>query len=116
MVLIKVGTFLRIKYPVTLTRDYWLGKYEVTQGEYMALMGKNPSHFTGDTNRPVEKLTWFEAAAYCQELTRREQQAGHLQPGYVYRLGICLRGRHHESFQFRGFGYQCGSICLDYGE
>jgi len=86
MVLIKAGTFLRIKYPVTLTRDYWLGKYEVTQGEYMALMGKNPSHFTGDTNRPVEKLTWFEAAAYCQELTRREQQAGHLQPGYVYRL------------------------------
>jgi len=86
MVLIKAGTFLRIKYPVTLTHDYWLGKFEVTQGEYIALIGKNPSHFTGDTNRPVEKLTWFEALAYCQELTRREQQAGHLPPGYQYRL------------------------------
>jgi formylglycine-generating enzyme required for sulfatase activity len=86
MVPIRAGTFMRIKYPVTLTRDYWLNKYEVTQGEYVSLMGKNPSHFTGDTNRPVEKLTWFEAAAYCRELTRREQQAGHLPPDYAYRL------------------------------
>src|SRR6266498_3480852 len=53
MVLIKAGTFLRIKYPVTLSRDFWLGKYEVTQGQYEAIMGKNPSHFPGDPNRPV---------------------------------------------------------------
>src|SRR6266478_3429841 len=86
MVPIKAGTFLRIKYPVTLTHDYWLGKFEVTQWEYIALMGKNPSYFVGDTNRPVEKLTWFEAVAYCQELTRREKQAGHLPAGYQYRL------------------------------
>ena len=86
MVFIKAGTFLRIKYPVTLTHDYWLCKYEVTQGDFLGLMGKNPSHFTGDTNRPVEKLNWFEAVAYCRELTRREVAAGHLPPGYEYRL------------------------------
>ena len=86
MVLIKAGTFLRIDYPVTLAHDFWLGKYEVTQGEYAALTGKNPSHYQGDTNRPVEKLTWFDAVAYCEKLTKQEQQAGHLPPNYEYRL------------------------------
>jgi len=86
MILVKAGTFLRIKYPVTLTRDFWLGKYEVTQGEYVAIAGKNPSHFQGDTNRPVEKLTCLDAVAYCRDLTQRERQAGHLPPGYEYRL------------------------------
>jgi formylglycine-generating enzyme required for sulfatase activity len=86
MVLIKAGSFVRIKHAVTLTHDYWLGKYEVTQGEFSAVMGKNPSHFTGDTNRPVEKLTFFDAEAYCAELSKREQKAGHLPPGYEYRL------------------------------
>jgi formylglycine-generating enzyme required for sulfatase activity len=49
-------------------------------------MGKNPSHFQGDTNRPVEKLSFFDAVGYCQELTKRERQAGHLPPDYEYRL------------------------------
>lgn len=86
MVLIKAGSFQRIRYPVTLTHDFWLGKYEVTQGEYTALMGKNPSHFPGDPNRPVEKLSWYDAVAYCAALTKREQQGGHLPSGYEYRL------------------------------
>jgi len=86
MVLIKAGTFLRIKYPVTLSRDFWLGKYEVRQGEYAAVMGKNPSHFPGDTNRPVEKVSYFDAVAYCSALTRREREAGRLPPAYAYRL------------------------------
>ena len=86
MVSIKAGSFVRGKYPVTLTHDFWLGKYEVTQGEYVALMGKNPSHFPGDTNRPVEKISYFEAAAYCSAVTKREQEAGRLPPGYAYRL------------------------------
>ena len=58
MVLIKAGTFMRIKFPVTITRDFWIGKYEVTQGEFTAVLGRNPSHFTGDSNRPVEKVTF----------------------------------------------------------
>ena len=86
MVLIKAGSFVRIRQPVTLTRDFWLGKYEVTQAEYAALMGKNPSHFQGDSNRPVEKLSWFDAEAYCAAVSAREQQAGRLPAGYEYRL------------------------------
>ncbi|MBN8247205.1 MAG: formylglycine-generating enzyme family protein [Verrucomicrobia bacterium] len=86
MVAIRAGTFQRIKFPVTLTRDYWIGKFEVTQGEYASVMGRNPSHFTGDSNRPVEKVSFLDAVRYCEALTNRERHAGHLAPGYVYRL------------------------------
>ncbi len=86
MVLIKAGSFQRIAHPVVLTYDFWIGKYEVTQGEYAALMGKNPSRFPGDLTRPVEKLSWLDAAAYCAELTKQERKSGHLPEGYEYRL------------------------------
>lgn len=85
MVLIKSGTFARGKFPVTITHDFWLGKYEVTQREYNSLMAKNPSHFSGP-ERPVEKLNWFDAVAYCDAMTKREQELGHLPEGVVYRL------------------------------
>jgi len=86
MVLIKPGSFIRIRQPVTITRDFWLGTFEVTQTEYVALMGRNPSRFTGESNRPVEKLSYFDAQAYCVALSAREREAGRLPPGYEYRL------------------------------
>ena len=86
MVAIKAGTFMRVKFPVTITRDYWIGKYEVTQGEFMALMGRNPSHFTGDSHRPVEKVTFFDVSNYCARVTERERVSGRLPVAYEYRL------------------------------
>ncbi|MGE3311027.1 MAG: formylglycine-generating enzyme family protein [Limisphaerales bacterium] len=86
MVLVRAGTFQRLKYPVTITRDFWIGKYEVTQGEFEQVLGRNPSHFTGDPLRPVEKVTFLEASNYCAAVTLREQKAGRLPPGFVYRL------------------------------
>ena len=86
MVLIKAGAFLRLKHTVTIGRDFWLGKYEVTQAEYAALMGKNPSHFTDKADVPVEKVSYFDALAYGSALTQRERQAGRLPPGWEYRL------------------------------
>lgn len=86
MVLIKAGTFLRIKYPVTISRDFWICKFEVTQGEFQSLLGRNPSKFTGDPRLPVEKVTFADASEYCTALTRREGAAGHLPAGLVYRL------------------------------
>jgi formylglycine-generating enzyme required for sulfatase activity len=87
MVQIHAGSFVRGKFTVTVSRDFWLGKYEVTQGEFSGLMGKNPSHFQeGCTNCPVEKISNFDAMAYCAELTKRERQAGRLPDGYEYRL------------------------------
>ena len=71
---------------VTISHGFWMGKYEVTQGEYLALMGRNPSNFTGDTNRPVEQVSWFEATNYCSKLTQRERAAGRIATNSVYRL------------------------------
>ncbi|MBI2946745.1 MAG: formylglycine-generating enzyme family protein [Verrucomicrobia bacterium] len=86
MVPIKPGTFIRGKYPVSITRGFWLGKYEVTQAEFEAVMGRNPSHFKDDPLRPVEKVSYVDAVAYCSALTRREREAKRLPDGYEYRL------------------------------
>jgi formylglycine-generating enzyme required for sulfatase activity len=71
---------------VTIRRGFWMGKFEVTQGEYLAVMGNNPSYFTGDTNRPVEMVSWADATAYCEALTQRERAAGRIATNSVYRL------------------------------
>lgn len=71
---------------VTLTRGFFMGKYEVTQGEYIDQMGNNPSHFTNGADYPVEQVTWIEATNYCTRLTERERGAGWLPVGWVYRL------------------------------
>jgi formylglycine-generating enzyme required for sulfatase activity len=71
---------------VTFSRGFWIGRFEVTQGEYTAIVGTNYSTFAGDTNRPVEQVAWFDASNYCAALTQQEQSAGHLPAGYQYRL------------------------------
>jgi formylglycine-generating enzyme required for sulfatase activity len=49
---------------------FCMDKYEVTQAEYEAVVGDSPSHFKG-ANRPVEKVNWYEAEAYCQKAGKR---------------------------------------------
>ena len=71
---------------VTLTKGYWLGKHEVTQGEWAQVMGSNPSMFNGEAELPVENVSWDEAMAYCRELTERERAAKRLPVGYEYGL------------------------------
>ena len=71
---------------VTISSGFWMSRYEVTQGEYLTATGNNPSTFTGDTNRPVEMVSWEDATNYCAKLTARERTAGRLPSGYEYRL------------------------------
>ena len=71
---------------VTISRGFWMGAREVSQFEFELVMGWNPSSFTGDPSRPVESVTWFEAAAYCTARTQQERQAGRIPPGTKYRL------------------------------
>jgi formylglycine-generating enzyme required for sulfatase activity len=71
---------------VTISHGFWIGKYEVTQGEYLAVMGSNPSGHQGDTNLPVETVSWYNATNYCSKLTQRERAAGRIAANSVYRL------------------------------
>jgi formylglycine-generating enzyme required for sulfatase activity len=71
---------------VTITRGFWIGIHEVTQAEYSAIMGINPSQHTGDTRHPVERVSWRDAMDYCVRLTRIRETQGTLLAGYEYRL------------------------------
>lgn len=72
---------------VTLTRGYWLARTEMTQAQYLALAGANPSRFQdAGPDAPVERVSWLEAAELCAKLTERERESGRLPEGYVYAL------------------------------
>jgi len=71
---------------VTITHGFWMGKYEVTQREYLAVVGSNPSQFTGDLSRPVETVSFFDATNYCVLRTLQDLAAGKIPPGTHYRL------------------------------
>ena len=53
------------QHPVTISKGFWIGQTEVTQAAYEKLMNKNPSNYKG-ADRPVDSVTWDEAAGYCK--------------------------------------------------
>jgi formylglycine-generating enzyme required for sulfatase activity len=72
-------------HSVQIARGFHLGRYEVTQDEYKAIMGVNPSFYRGPRN-PVEMVTWDNAMEFCSMLTARERTSGRVPEGRVYRL------------------------------
>ena len=58
-------------HKVTLTRDFLIGKYAVTQALWESVMGSNPSHFKG-SNRPVENVSWLDVVSFCNKLSELE--------------------------------------------
>ena len=78
---------------VTITRDVWMQAHEVTQGEWEALMGNNPSYFSScGSDCPVEMVTWEGAIGYANALSRSEG----LEECYVFveragGLGVVVR-------------------------
>lgn len=85
-----------LQVEVSISRDFWLGRTTVTQAQWKAIMGSNPSFFgeglekilpVGSLGRselteyleyPVECVSWEDAMAFCEKLTERECAAGRL--------------------------------------
>jgi formylglycine-generating enzyme required for sulfatase activity len=59
------------RHRVRITRAFYLGVCEVTQGHWEAVMGANPSRFKGASN-PVETVSWDDAMEFCKKLSTRE--------------------------------------------
>ena len=65
------------QHTVTIS-DFYMQTHEVTQAEYTAVMGENPSHFSGE-ECPVESVSWYDAVAYCNARSAAEG----LTPAYM---------------------------------
>lgn len=87
-VLIPAGTFMmgstegaddeQPVHQVVISQPFYLGKYEVTQKQWEAVMGNNPSGFEGD-DKPVEFVSWWDIQKFIRKLNEREG-------GPIYRL------------------------------
>ena len=73
------------QHEVTLTKGFYLGKYEVTQAQWEKVMGSNPSRFK-EATLPVEQISWKDVTEFCKKLTQMEKAAGRLPEGWVYTL------------------------------
>lgn len=81
LALVEGGTFNNGTADVTVS-SFNISKYELTQDEYVAIIGSNPSKFQGDTylpiegeiqgKRPVENVNWYDALIYCNKLSIAE--------------------------------------------
>ena len=84
MVRIRVGTFMmgspeteplsredEQMHQVTLTRDFFMGRYEVTQAFYQAIMDTNPSYNNVCPECPVEMISWQDAIIFCNALSKK---------------------------------------------
>ena len=59
-----------VQHQVTVS-SFYMGKYQVSQKEYEEITGNNPSHFKGP-DLPVDRVTWYNAVEYCNNLSRQE--------------------------------------------
>jgi formylglycine-generating enzyme required for sulfatase activity len=74
MVLVEGGSFFMgsgAEEHTVQVNSFFMGIHEVSQKEYKAIMGFNPSAFKGD-DLPVEMVSWFDAIEYCNKLSQKD--------------------------------------------
>src|SRR5262249_1712226 len=91
---------------VKITRPFYLGKYEVTQGQYQVVMGTNPSAFSADgkhkkavagrdtSQHPVESVRWLDAIRFCNKLSEK-----HGLPPYYHIDGARVTVREGDGYR-----------------
>ena len=75
---------------MTLTNGFWMGRYEVTQGQWKRVMGALPGELTAaggeGTRFPLYNVNYAEAEAFCRKLTELGRRSGRLPPGWEFAL------------------------------
>ena len=79
-----------VQHEVKIEKDFWMGKTEVTQLQWDAVMGINPEKYNqawyhGDA-LPMENISWMEANEFCRRLTEQEKKAKRIPENAVFRL------------------------------
>ena len=87
-------------HQVTLTNDYYIGKNEVTQALWQAVMGNNPSSFKGD-NLPVEKVSWNDCQEFISKLNRITGKTFRLPTEAEWEYAAC-GGNKSRGYQYSG--------------
>ncbi len=83
-------------HKVTISQGFYLGKYEVTQAQWEAVMGNNPSYFKGCGDCPVEQVSWNDMQAFIRKLNEKEGEERYRLPSeaeweYAARAGTTTR-------------------------
>lgn len=118
LVRVKAGSFMmgspvdekersknELQHQVTLTEDYYIGKYPVTQAQWEAIMGYNPSTFKG-ANRPVENVSWHQIQVFLDAIKLPQ---GRLTLPTEAQWEYAARGGHKNS----GYQVYAGSDDID---
>jgi formylglycine-generating enzyme required for sulfatase activity len=80
------------KHRVRITRPFYLGVTEVTQGQFKVMWGYNPSYFRESDELPVERVNWWLAVSFCIELSEREGLSPHYRIETKYRAVTIVGG------------------------
>ena len=103
------------QHQVTL-QPFYMSKYPITQNQYQAIMGNNPSKFKG-ANRPVEKVNWYHATEFCQKLSEKTGKNYRLpsesQWEYACRAGTTTPFYFGETITSKLVNYDCDYTYAD---
>jgi eukaryotic-like serine/threonine-protein kinase len=106
-------SYSRPVHTVTFAEPYYMGKHEVTQAQWRAVMETNPSHFSGN-NRPVERVSWDDAVAFCQALSTKVGRTIRL-PSEAEWEYSCKAGSGDTKYYFGNDGEPLGTCAWYFG-
>jgi formylglycine-generating enzyme required for sulfatase activity len=95
-----LGADERPAHRVTISQPFFLGKYPVTQAQWEAVMGNNPSQYKGHPDQPVECVSWDDVRAFLRKLNEQEEGGDYHLPTeaqweYACRAGTKTSQYHH---------------------
>ena len=102
----------RPQHLVRITRDFYLGKVSVTQEQFQAILGSNPSRFALTKRHPVDNVSWQAAGEFCRKLKAAPAERTHRfgskpagarlrRPAHGGRVGVCLPSGNSDSLFVR---------------